>query len=142
MRARVGQQLLPQYVPERREVLTVESAWAVAEAQERPTCVAPQLRWSTPDERAYGTPRAAWDKPSVGPTKPLVPGCDPVPVVAEEELVGSLPGKHDLDLAPRERRDEVEEHARWERDRLVLVPDQRRQGLEHLLACDRHIAVV
>ena len=52
--------------------------------------------------------------------------------VAGEQLVAAFAGEHDLDVLARERRDEVERHARRVRDRLVLVPDQPRQRAEEV----------
>ena len=63
---------------------------------------------------------------------PVVPGRDPVPVVAEEELVGAFPREHDLDVLAREPRHEVQGYARGVGDRLVLVPDEPGQRLEEL----------
>ena len=44
-------------------------------------------------------------------------------------------------MLPRQSRDEVERHARRERDRLVLVPDQPRQSVEEFAGGDDDLAV-
>ena len=56
--------------------------------------------------------------------------------VAGEQLVAAFAGQHDLDVLARQRRHEVQRHARGMRDRLVLVPDQPRQRAEEVLVVD------
>ena len=65
-----------------------------------------------------------------------VPGDARVLAVAGEQFVAAFAGQHDRDVLARERRDEIQRHARRVRDRLVLVPDQARQRAEEVVIVD------
>ena len=80
-------------------------------------------------------------EPPIDAAEPLIPGGHPIPGVAEEELVGSLAGQHDLDVLGGQTRDEVQRNARGKRDRLVLVPDEAWQRVEELLRRHDDLAV-
>ena len=62
--------------------------------------------------------------------------------VAGEQLVAAFAGEHDLDVLARQRRHEVQRHARRVRDRLVFVPDEPRQRPEEVVVVDDDFVAV
>ncbi len=67
-----------------------------------------------------------------------VPGDARIPAVAGQQLVAAFAGQHHRDMPSGERRHEVQRDARRMRDRLVLVPDEPRQGVEEIGFADDH----
>ena len=138
---RIGEEPALERGREDREVLAKERARPRLERDERPLGVAPGPHRQSAHRPADRGAQPRGHETAVGARGPLVPGGHAVPVVAEEQLIRPLPGQHDLDVLAREPRDEVERHARRERDRLVLVPDEAWQRAEELGRGDDHLAV-
>ena len=87
--------------------------------------------------RARCAPRSALrQQPLVDRAGPPVPGDARILAVAGQQLVAAFAGQDDRDVVARQRRDEVERHARRVRDRLVLVPHQLRQRAEEVAVVD------
>ena len=53
--------------------------------------------------------------------------------ITGKQFIAAIAGEHHLDVLARERRHEVQRHARRVRDRLVLVPDEARERAEEEL---------
>src|SRR5207253_3698067 len=124
---RIGEKALLERGRKDREVLVEEVTRTGRQTEERAGRVAPEPARQTAERAADAPAKSRWREPPIDTAQAVVPVGDPVAVIAEEQLVGALAGEHHLHVLGRQARDEVKGHARRERDRLVLVPDQPRR---------------
>ena len=139
---RIGQQLGLEGHGKNGPVIEEQVPRTGPDRQERPRRVATQRPRESAHEPLHRSLKSSRGQGPIGSPEPLVPGRHPIALVTEEELIGPLAGEHDLDVVPRQARDEVERDARGKPDRLVFMPEELGQRAEELRGGDHHLAVL